>query len=157
MDLHYASLQIPMRVWQMAGLCSENVRQATIVSWMLLGVYFTREFLFKMQKISSPLCLGCNANVNETLEHLLLHCDHYQNIREGNLPRYLQENKNISEILDSEDSIVQCILDPLSTNLPVIVQTGWDSPKEAYSISRKFCSSLHRKREKLYNELDKVG
>ena len=156
MDLDYASLQIPMRVWQMAGLCSENVRQATIVSWMLLGVYFTREFLFKVQKISSPLCLGCNANVNETLEHLLLHCDHYQNIREGNLPRYLQENKNISEILDSEDSIVQCILDPLSTNLPVIVQTGWDSPKEAYSISKKICSSLHRKREKLYNELDKV-
>ena len=37
-----SSICIPMRVWQMAGLCSESVRQATIVSCMLLGVYFTR-------------------------------------------------------------------------------------------------------------------
>ena len=38
MDLDYASLQIPMRVWQMAGLCSDSVRQAAIVNWMLLWV-----------------------------------------------------------------------------------------------------------------------
>ena len=63
MDLDYASVQIPMRVWQMAGLCSESVRQATIVSWMLLGVYFTREFLYKMKKISSLLLFCRNAEV----------------------------------------------------------------------------------------------
>ena len=39
MDMDYASLQIPMRLWQMAGLCSDSVRQATVVNWMLLGVY----------------------------------------------------------------------------------------------------------------------
>ena len=157
MDFNYASLQIPMRVWQMAGLCSENVRQATIVSWMLLGVYFTREFLFKMKKVSSPLCLGCTSNENESIEHLLLHCEYYKKIREENLPKYLHENKKISEILTNEDLIVQCILDPLSANLPSIVTTGWTSPKEAYAISRKFCSSLHRKRDKLYSESDKVN
>ena len=54
MDMDYASLQIPMRLWQMAGLCSDSVRQATVVNWMLLGVYRTRELLYKMNKAKSP-------------------------------------------------------------------------------------------------------
>ena len=39
-DLEYASTSVPMRVWQLAGLCSESVRKATIVSWMILGGLF---------------------------------------------------------------------------------------------------------------------
>jgi hypothetical protein len=42
MDLDYASLQIPTRVWQMAGLCSDSARQAAILNLMLLVVNFTR-------------------------------------------------------------------------------------------------------------------
>ena len=49
-DTEYASVFVPMRVWQMAGLCSKSVRQATVQNWMLLGVYYTRIFLHKIKK-----------------------------------------------------------------------------------------------------------
>ena len=45
-DTQAPSLSIPMCGWQLAGLCSIKVRQATIVNWMLLGVYFTCKLLF---------------------------------------------------------------------------------------------------------------
>jgi hypothetical protein len=154
MDMDYASLQIPMRVWQMAGLCSVNVRQATVVNWMLLGVYFTREFLHKMKKASSPICSGCPSQVNETLKHLLLHCEYYQKIRESYLPKYIQQNSQLSEIFSNEDLIVQTILDPLSSNLPDSVREGWESAKTVYCLSRQFCYSIHKRREKLYEEAD---
>ena len=51
----------------MAGLCSHSVRQTTVVNWMLLGVYFTREFLYKMKKVKSPECLGCSNQTNESI------------------------------------------------------------------------------------------
>ena len=156
LDLDSASLCIPMRVWQMAGLCSHSVRQTTVVNWMLLGVYFTREFLYKMKKVKSPECLGCSNQTNETLKHILLHCDHYKKIQEEYLPKYILKNNHISETLTNEDLIIQFILDPLSSNLPETVRTGWDSPKEIYSMSRNFCFNIHKRRDKLYKELDQV-
>ena len=137
-----------MRVWQMAGLCSDSVRQATIVNWMLLGVYFTRELLFKMKKAKSPLCLACSNETNETLNHLLLHCTHYNKVRKKYIPKYIQQNSQLSEILDNEEMSIQSILDPLSSNLPECVRMGWVSPKEVYSISRQFCYNIHNMREK---------
>ena len=112
-----------MRVWQMAGLCSHSVRQTTVVNWMLLGVYFTREFLYKMKKVKSPECLGCSNQTNETLKHILLHCEHYKNIQEEYLPKYILNNKHISETLSDEDLVIQFILDPLSSNLHETVRT----------------------------------
>ena len=157
MDLDYASLQIPMRVWQMAGLCSDSVRQAAIVNWMLLGVYFTREFLHKMNKVKSPICLGCSNQVNETLSHLLLHCEYYKKIHEEYLPKFLQQNCQLGEIFTNEDVLIQTILDPLSSNLPETVRQGWVSAKAVYCLSRQFCSSLHKMREKLYKEADSTS
>ena len=132
-----------MTVWQMAGLCSQSVRQTTVVNWMLLGVYFTREILYKMKKVKSPECLGCSSQTNETLKHILLHCDHYKKIQEEYLPKYMLKNNHISETLTNEDLIIQFILDPLSSNLPETVRTGWDSLKEIYSMSRNFCYNIH--------------
>ena len=153
-DTDYASLSIPMRVWQLAGLCSENARQAAIVNWMLLGVYFTRELLHKMKKIKSPNCLGCPQNTNENLSHFLLHCSYYKTIREGYLPKYIQQNSYISEILDDQDLILQMVLDPLSSKLPDNVKNNWLSANEVYKISRQFCYNMHRKREKFYTEFE---
>ena len=47
-----------MRIWQMAGLSSENVKQAAVVNWMTLGVYFTQEFLHKKIKLSHLYAWG---------------------------------------------------------------------------------------------------
>ena len=154
-DTEYASTRVPMRVWQLAGLCSASVKQATIVSWMLLGVYFTREFLHVMKKAKSPLCLGCQDDKIENLSHIILHCGYYQCIREEYLPQHLAKNKNLSRILDDEDSLILSILDPLSSKLPEIVTKNWASAKQIYELSREFCYNLHRRRTKLYSELEK--
>ena len=66
-DTEYSSTSVPMRIWQLAGLSSENVKQAAVVNWMILGVYFTREFLHSLKKIKSPLCFGCEGGTIEIL------------------------------------------------------------------------------------------
>ena len=80
---------------------------------MLLGVYRTRELLYKMNKAKSPYCFGCQSQTIETLNHLLLHCEYYQQVREAYLPKYIQENGQLSEILANEDLIIQTVLDVL--------------------------------------------
>ena len=149
-DTEYLSLAIPMRVWQMAGLNSISVRQATVQHWMLVGVYYTRAFLFKMKKISSALCLGCKTE-NEDLNHLILHCTFFATIRDNYLPKYLLQNNRLSDILGNEDQIIQTILDPLSEHISENIRNNWNSVKTVYEISRQFCYDLHRKREKLYS------
>ena len=119
-----------MRRWQLAGLSSVNVREATIVNWMLLGVYFTRELLHKMKKVNSPQCLACDENTTENLSHLILYCQFYQIIREEYLPKLVTSNKSIGVILNNEDNMVISILDPISSNLPQPVRRGWDSVKK---------------------------
>ena len=57
----------PMPIWQQAGLDSISVK-ATPVSWIYCGVYFTREFMFKMKKAKSPFCV-CNNEITENLQH----------------------------------------------------------------------------------------
>ena len=151
MDTHYVSTTFPMRLWQLAGLCSESVRAATVVNWMLMGVYFTRELLHKMKKVDSPCCLGCDSSTQENLSHFLIHCGYYQEIRENYLPKFLEINVQLTEILQNEDKVMLSILDPLHSKLGNIAKS-WKSSKRAYEISREFCYSMHRKREKLYKE-----
>ena len=155
-DVESASLSIPMRVWQMAGLSSVSVRQATVVNWMVLGVYFTRELLHKMKKAQTDTCLGCELGVTENLGHFLLHCVLYKNIREEYLPKFIEINKNISLTFENENEILICILDPVSSKLPENVIKGWTSVTRAYELSRQFCFDMHRKREKHYKDMDKV-
>ena len=69
MDTNYVSTTVPMRLWQLAGLCYDSVRAATVVNWMVMGVYFTRELLHKMKKIQSPQCLRCDLSESENLTH----------------------------------------------------------------------------------------
>ena len=141
----------------MAGLDAESVQQTTVVNWMLLGVYFTQEFLFTMRKTKSPICLGCDHGVVETLNHIILHCGHYNSIREAYLPQYLEQNKFISEILDVEDKILLSILDPLSSKLPDSVTKSWLSPNHVYKLSRQLCFNIHSKRKKLYDNAKKLS
>ena len=119
-----------------------KVRQATIINWMILGVYFTRELLFKMKKVKSDRCYGCETNTTENLGHFLIHCPFYQNIREKYLPKFLL-------------LVILSILDPLSSKLPDAVKKGWSSVQSAYEFSHNLCSDMHKKRDKFYNDLDK--
>ena len=156
-DTSYVTTLHPMRVWQMAGLCSDSVKHAAVVNWMSLGIYFTQELLFKIKKAKSPLCLGCDENEIENLNHLILHCQNYKDIRENFIPKHLMSNKSLSDIFENEDLLITSILDPLSANLPYDITKNWTSAKTAYETSRQFCYNLHRKREKWYKNLDKLS
>ena len=154
-DTESASLSIPMRGWQLAGLCAIKVKQATIVNWMLLGVYFTQELLFKMKKVTTNLCLGCEKNTSESLDHFLLECSQFDNIRQEYLPQFLLSNTQIVTILDNQEQTILSILDPVSSKLPENVRKGWTSVNAAFELSRKFCSDMHKRRESYYRSLEK--
>ena len=64
-------------------------------------------------------------------------------------------NPHISQILNNEKQLILSILDPISSKLPLTVKDSWSSVKGAYEVSRKFCSDMHRKRDKFYIKLDK--
>ena len=155
LDVEYTSTSVPMRVWQLAGLDSENVKQATVVCWMTLGVYFTQEMLYKMKKAKYNTCPGCKDDIVENLNHLLLHCSFYRIIRETYLPKHFSQNNHISEILENEDKVILSILDPLSSKLPEVVTKNWNSAKHVYKLSREFCYNIHMKREKLHRDMEK--
>ena len=108
-----------------------------------------------MKKVKSEQCFACEANDTENLEHFLLHCPYYQNIREEYLPQLIMLNPHISQILNNEKQLILSILDPISSKLPLTVKDSWSSVKGAYEVSRKFCSDMHRKRDKFYIKLDK--
>jgi hypothetical protein len=124
---------------------------------MHLGVYSTQELLHTMKKVKPPLHLGCDGGVIENLNHIILHCVHYQNISEVYLTQYMAQNRYISEILDVEDIILLSILDPFSSKLSDTVTKNWVSAKQVYNLSRAFCYNIHRKRTKLYNDADKLS
>ena len=152
-DLNHLSTSTPMRIWQQAGLDSIAVKEATPVSWMYCGVYFTREFMFLMKTVKSPFCV-CDNSTPENLSHFILHCKMYQNIREQYIPNYIQMNSNIPSICDNEKLLLISILDPLSSKLPDIITRNWSSVRDVYQLSRKFVYRMHLKREKIYTKID---
>ena len=77
-----ASLFKPTQTWVVAGLDSIEVKKATVVNWMQLGVYQTREKILQFKKVKNDLCLACDMNQKENLHHLLFMCPFYDTIRQ---------------------------------------------------------------------------
>ena len=66
-DIDSSSIFKPTQNWALAGLDSLEVKMATIVNWMQLGVYKTREKLHQFKLIKNDLCLACNLDQKENL------------------------------------------------------------------------------------------
>jgi hypothetical protein len=147
LDLESLNLDTTMNVWRRAGLNSEQSRKATVVSWMILGVFKTREKLAKMKQIKSDKCLACGTDEIENLPHLLLYCSFYAKIRDEYLPKLAVMNPSISSILNNETKLIISVLDPESNLLPPETRLYSD---EAFKVSRSFCFDLYKKREKFY-------
>ena len=122
LDIQSLNLNTPMVTWRKADLHSEDTKQATVSTWMQLGVYKTREKLFSMNKTKSDKCLACEDDVVESISHLILHCEYYKNIRHEYLPKLAIINPNFSSIIDDEKQILISILNPESTMLPTEVR-----------------------------------
>ena len=103
-----------MNIWICAGSDSGQVRKTTIVSWMTLGVFKTRENLAKMKLVKNDKCLACDKNQQENLSHFVLHCDYFAKIREEYLPQLAILNKGFSNIVNNEKLLLLSILNPES-------------------------------------------
>ena len=99
LDIESLNLSMPMNTWRQAGINSQQTKKATVVSWMLLGVFKTRKKLFVMKKAKNDKCLACDESKTENLSHLLLHCQFYSIIREEYLSRLNILNKHFSWII----------------------------------------------------------
>ena len=148
LDVESLNLNTPMVMWRKADLHSEDTKQATVSTWMQLGVYKTREKLFSMNKTKSDKCLACEDDVVESISNLILHCEYYKNIRHEYLPKLAIINPNFSSIIDDEKQILISILNPESAMLPTEVRLYSD---EVFKLSRSFCSDIHKKREIFMN------
>ena len=153
-DLESLSTTTPMRIWQQAGISSVAVKMATVVSWMYCGTFFTRELLYKMRKVKSPNC-ACENTVSENLSHFLLHCHLYDNIRQQYIPKYIQMNSQVLDLINNESLLLTSILDPLSSILPERIVKNWVSVKTVYDLSRQFCYRMFLKRKKIYKDIEK--
>jgi hypothetical protein len=142
-----------MRIWQQAGLNSNSVKEATPVSWMYCGTFFTRELLKKMKKVKSSAC-ACDSEISENLPHFILHCNLYDSIRQQYIPQYVKLNTNVLSICDDQHLVLISILDPLSSKLPDHITKNWSSVSAVYELSRKFIYRMHLKREKIYKEIE---
>ena len=152
LDVANLSITKPAKVWSMAGLDSTEVRKAAIVNWMTLGVYQTRETLFKMKVIKSPMCTACSMNAIGSLAHYLLYCPFTESIRQNYVPKFILSNPKVSKVADNETALVLSILDPESSLLPEEVRFSWESSKDIYALSREYVYNVHRKFEKFYEK-----
>ena len=136
-DIESASLFRPTQPWVLASLDSLEVKKATVVNWMQLGVYKTREKLLQFRKAKTDLCLACNTNQRENLHLLIFLCPFYDDIRQPVLSKLFLANPNLTQIIDDVRMKTTLILDPLSKLLPQAVTDTWTfSPCEALALFR---------------------
>ena len=64
-DVSNLSATRPHKIWTAAGKISGEVTKACVVSWMLLGVYYTRVQLHKFKMIDSAECTSCQIGSEE--------------------------------------------------------------------------------------------
>ena len=153
MDTSSLSTETPHKIYQFAGLDSNNVRKSTAQVWFLTGSYHTNERLSKMGKIKSPLCDSCHSVQN--IPHMLLYCCEFSEMRQKFISEISQLNPAIFDFLRnrsikifSDQIILRIFLDPESPSLPCEISTGWINLSQVYQLCRDLCWNMHSKREK---------
>ena len=131
-----------------------EVKKATIVNWMQLGVYKTREKLFQYKNIKSDLCLACDNEQKENLYHLIFLCTHYEDKRQPVLTKLFLMNSNLVQIKKLK---VMLVLDPTSSLLPDTITEHWDQTNfDVHALCRDMLYNMHKKRDKLYTVKEKI-
>ena len=128
------------------------VQEGPSIWWSRFVIHF--HHLNRSDHLEYDCWVGPNFRIHLPSDYII-HCPFYQNIREEYLPKFILLNPNISSIFNDEKQAILSILDPVSSKLPDIVRNGWSSVNAAYDVSRKFCSDMHKKRDKFYTNLDK--
>ena len=155
LDTSRLSLLEPHPIWTAAGSNSISIQRATVVSWLLLGVYQTRQRLYSINKVSSPHCVLCkNPDTVESQIHFTLVCPALNNIREIYLAKFSAANLHLNNIKENHQLFLISLLDPFSPKLPEELRHGWQDNSIPYEISRNYFSAIHKKRKTLMAEYD---
>ena len=64
----------------------------TVVNWMQLGIYQTREKLLKWKSVKSDICLACDSRVTENVDHVIFLCKAYEDIHQPILTKLFLNN-----------------------------------------------------------------
>ena len=153
-DVSNLSATRPHKIWSAAGKVSSEVTKACIVSWMLLGVYYTRTQLHKFKKVDSAQCIFCKNGSEESLFHILLFCESYEDIRIPYFSKLNEINPGITSYLNQPKLLTIAILDPESNFLPAAIKDKWLDLNESYRLARHFCFNVHKKREKITKKIE---
>ena len=103
----------------------------------------------------NPHCRSCNSFENENIFHIVSKCIGYEELRRKIKTEYeevchkSQTNLNFKEIVVSDISFCQFVLDPTSMNLSTRINIKDPILKEIFQISRDFCYALHVRRMKI--------
>ena len=154
LDLSQLSLTAPHPIWTAAGTNPVSVTKATVVTWLLLNVYKTGKRLYKMKKVKSPACILCSSPLDSQI-HFALQCSELAEIRTQYLDKFAQSCPNITNYMENEKLFLQILLDPFSSRVPIEVKNGWSSSDEAYKLTRNYCYHIHKKRDKLIENIGK--
>ena len=159
-DVSNLSIKKPHKIWEAAGRISSEVTKAVVVNWMLMGVFLTRDKLFKFKKIDSPICIYCDPskalNIEENLYHHLWVCSAFTDIREPFIEDLTTMNPSIPNFMSNHKIITISILDPESGFLPEEIRLNWSNLDKIYSLARNFVFNLFQKRKILTNQYDQT-
>ena len=156
LDTSRLMLTTPHPIWIAAGSNSISVQRATVVTWLLLGVYKTRERLHTMSKVSSPKCLLCvDDDLVEDQLHFALFCPVFKEIRTFFFEKFLYVNHKLNDIKDDHQLFLISLLDPFSPKLPEELRREWKDAGSAYEVSRNFFAAIHKRRTGLMETLEK--
>ena len=150
------NIREPHRLWVAAGRTSSEVTKASVVNWMLMGVFLTRQKLYKYKKVNSPICIYCDPSneKEEDLYHLLLFCTAFNEIRIPYLKKLQTENEHLSKYNNNLKIMTISILDPESSFLPEEISNNWKNLEETYKLSRNYVFNIFKKRKTLTEKLD---
>ena len=107
-----------------------------------------------MKKAKSPACVLCSSPTDSQI-HFALKCPELSEIRTQYLDKFAKSCPTLSNYMENEELLLQILLDPFSSRVPIEVRTGWSSSDEAYKLSRNYFYHIHKKREKLIENIEK--
>ena len=151
----YMSLSRPHPIWWTAGANPYEVAKAVVQCRMLSGRYRTRLLMSNWSENGSRCCPSPTCpDAEESLEHILLECPAYENIRK-NLATKFEAVKNeelqklaMSALKKSPEFLMQFLLD--ATALPatrsLISKMGEEILSPLFNLTRTWCYSIHRER-----------
>ena len=151
----YMSLNKPHPLWWTAGSNPYEVAKAVIQSRMLSGRYRVNKLASHWSASGSIYCPAhCCIQIPETLEHLLLHCPAYEELRSKVVQKIsLVKNHSISQLIRTALSAtppckVQFLLDPsvLPQTILLVQKFGESVLAPLFSFTRTWCYGVHRHR-----------